>query len=235
MYYVKFGPEGYRIKPVVPPYITDEEKKRELLEKAKNGKLTGYEDYEVVEEVTFEEIAPEKLRELVENERKIVEGETRETWNEIVEPYLGKRLEDGDPVIGKIRERFITKTRMEVVAEIENVDKVSKADVALFAKEVEEYEPENRFIYIGDGKMHVDGYCDDEDIEVYGISYVLKVLVPIYPDEKALEKLAMQRAIFKHVGKAFRFDCEAIKDYMEGDLTFRGLIKKIDPRAERSC
>ena len=235
MYYIKFGPDGYRINPVVPSYITDEKTKKDLLEKARNGGLANYKDYELVEEVTFEEISPEALKTYFEEEKKRVKEEKEKLWKEVVEPCLGKQFRRGDPLLEQITKYFPTRKRMEVIAEIENVYDVPKEDMLLFAKKIEEYKPKNDLVYLDNGKMHVDGYCDEEDIEVEYISYVMDVLLPIYPSEKELEKLAMQRTVYKHIGKAFRFDCEAIRDYMEGDLTFKGLMKKIDPRVERSC
>lgn len=236
MYFVKFDNGTYKIEPAIPPFIKEEEEREKYLAKTKEKKREN--GYELIEEVIFQEIAPQELEEKFKREKEETEKEIKRLWQKIVVPYLGKKLERGDNVLWEIKRHFVTRTKLEVIAEIDNLYNVSKEDITNFAKEVERYSRDNqKYIYLGNERIEVEANCNDydEDVEVESIFYGIDVLQPIYPDEKSIEKLAMQKTIYKHIGKAFRFDCEAVKDYIEGDLTFKGLIKKIDPRTERSC
>ena len=156
-------------------------------------------------------------------------------WEKYVKPYLGKSLDRYDEKLERIRKYFIVKTRKEYVVQLGDPNYITYENLVEFVNKIKEHEPDKRFIYIDKGRLSIDGYCDDEEIYTESIHFVYQVIEPLYPDDKEINKIATQKMLYKHVGKAFVFDCEAIKDYIDGDLTFKGLIKKLDPMKQRSC
>lgn len=84
-------------------------------------------------------------------------------------------------------------------------------------------------------RVDYDTICDDDRAGVFGVALVVDAINVKPMDEQTLFKYAAQQAIFHTIGKVFQYDCEAVKDYINGDLTFKGLLKKIDPRKERDC
>lgn len=100
--------------------------------------------------------------------------------------------------------------------------------------EIEEYKlDENKVYYYP--SFEYDVSVDNMDAEVWGVKYTVFCRTFELPPEKELRKQATIDVLYKNVYKAVRFDCEVVQDYLEGDLTFNGFIKKIDLFQERSC
>ena len=99
-----------------------------------------------------------------------------------------------------------------------------------FVKQAKKYEKEEKYIYLNGGIVQIDRYCDRcEEVIIEGMHYVYQVIEPVYPSEEKIERIAIQRVIYEHIGKVFVLKKKAIEDYIDGYLTFKGLIRKLDP------
>jgi len=74
---------------------------------------------------------------------------------------------------------------------------------------------------------------DDADVDSIFIDFECKEIK--MPDEKKIRRMAANDYLYNNVFPVFRYDCEAVEDYINGDLTWKGFVKKINPFLERRC
>lgn len=207
---------------------------------ARDHKVDGCEAIEYAN-VSFNKVSPEELRQEIEKQKERIMHELDAIWDEAIAPVIGmpydrSRKQEIDKAAMLARTYFKYTWDRYIVA--------GPYDAALFAEELAEMArvmKTNRFHVPENTLVLSQPYCDylvscyDDRGEVDEVSVVVDALNVSFPAEKELFRLAAQQALYHKVSKVFRYDCEAIRDYISGDLTFKGLVRRIDPREERSC
>jgi len=82
-----------------------------------------------------------------------------------------------------------------------------------------------------------------DDCEIYGddVAYLqtLVFCMDIYKikefSTKELIKMANVHVIHTHIVPIFEYNCIAVEDFLNEDLTFKGLVKKLNPFISKSC
>ena len=193
------------------------------------------------EDVSFNEISPDELENEIEKQKERITKELQNIWETGIAPYLGKPYDSANEE--EIREAahlaseyfhfvwdnlvvagpYDSNPYAEELAEMARVVKTNKFDV-----------PEN-YLVLGLPRIDYLVSCFDDSGEVEEISVVAEALRVEFLSEKEIFVLAAKQALYHKVSKVFFYDCDAIRDYISGDLTFKGFARRIDPREERGC
>ena len=194
-------------------------------------------------------ISPEELKKKIDETEKALKEFYKEKIKYYQEKFGGKIFRKTHPMDAFFPERkmdkelkeFITfafdaqlPRATEAIASLDVYNNAGLDELEEFIQEIKSYKPAKDEIAFSEG-LDEEGYCDGEDFTLDSLNYVLTIYYLREPMEKYLKKQAITDVIYKNVFKAFRYDCEAIKDYIEGDITFKGLIKKISLFSERMC
>lgn len=194
------------------------------------------------DEIEFKEVSPQVLAEEIEKQKCRIRKELDGLWNKYIAPFMGQPYEENikraTSQIFKIKPYFETFEDVHVLVgpiindyELDWQDFQKIADILRTGKY---HVPEDRIV-IGEPCMEYDMDCEDDNPYLNSFAFALPVLVVRKASESKIKKFAMEQAVYNLIGRVFILDCDAIQAFIDGDLTFKGLIKRIDPRVERSC
>ncbi len=202
----------------------------------------------IIENEEPKEISPDdlkaKIEETAQRFSKYVENEIEECRKE----FGGKCVNyKNDSILKKKAAKYIQMlTRLNMYPSFEEIN-VVRANARIdefeeFIKKIKKHSFDKNSIYL-DLYMEYDGEYDEDGMEVLYVTYVGKKIVlrepnkivSRKPDEQTIRKIATLDTLYKNVLKGIKYDCEAVQDYINGDLTFKGFIKKIDISQNKTC
>jgi len=190
-------------------------------------------------DIEFKEIEPNELKKEVVKYKKNIYKEIEKDRKRLSK-YNGKNVND----LRKIyKEKEITKLHktngFEKVFELDNF--ISFDEVKEILDNVNDYELDKNKIYSNKLHLRIDGWCDGEDIDYYGVDYIIYCIEDIEINDCKIELLAIRLAIYNNISIIFKniypSDLkEYYQSYIDGDLTFKGFAKKLDPRnSDNKC
>ncbi len=189
------------------------------------------------------EIGPEELKQLIAETKEQLKKEVEKDLATAKEKLGGKVFnfldiasfpkEDMDLV--RVVSMFSGKY-LEVISSLDNHELYHDLEAyKKFYDDAKNWKPKENRIYTRTPYISIDTDCDYDEAYIEEVRYVSPYIEIRMPDEKWLDKVATLDVLFRKVNPAVRFNCEAVKDYIAGDLTFKGFIKKISLANELSC
>lgn len=178
------------------------------------------------------EITPEQLKEAIEDSERKIRKAFEEKLKEAKKKYGGKYLPNLEtfslfekyPKLVRTETKYLTS--IDSLTEFNNIKKaIEETD-----KKLKEKIPEDR-VLITIKINYSFGYdCRDVVADIYA-----DYLVFAMPDEKIIKMTATMNALYHNFFPVFSYDCQAIKEFLEGYLTFKGFAKRLSPFRKRSC
>lgn len=209
---------------------------------------TSSNDITIGEDEKPKEIGPEELKAKIEETYQNLSAFIEKEIDECRKEFGGKCISYRSSFEAKNKsERCVNMLReLNIYPVFEEIATV-RADANInefeeFVKKAKAHPLNKDTIYLN-FNMEYTGDHDYDSMDVLYVTYVASKIVlrepnkivSVKPDEKTLRRMAAIDTLYKNVYKGVNYDCEAIKDYINGDLTFKGLIKKIDLFSDRSC
>ena len=194
------------------------------------------------------EISPEELKTKIEETYQKLFSFIEEKINECRKEFGGKCISFRNSFEAKNKsERCVNMLRqLNIYPVFEEIITV-RADANInefeeFVKKAKAHPLNKDTIYLN-FNMEYTGDHDCDSMDVLYVTYTASKIilrepnkiVSVMPDEKTLRRMATIDTLYRNVYKGINYDCEAIQDYMNGDLTFKGFIKKTNLFSDRSC
>ena len=213
-----------------------------------NFASTSKNDITLAEDEKPKEISPEELKAKIEETYQELSAFVEKKIDECRKEFGGTCVNYRNSFEPKNKsERCVNMLRQLNIYPIFEEIATIRADANInefeeFVKKAKAHPLNKDTIYLN-FNMEYTGDHDYDSMDVLYVTYVASKIVlrepnkiaAVKPDEKVLRKMATIDTLYKHVYKGVNYDCEAIKDYINGDLTFKGFIKKIDLFSDRSC
>lgn len=175
-------------------------------------------------EISFKKISPENFMAEIEKEKNTLKSLLEEKWNSIVKPNLGKIIEDRrqrEEIKTEIKRHFPVRSLFDVLSELDQESSIEDGEE--FIKKAKEWKPAENRIYMGQPFLDIE---EDEQM----IAFLIQAIQPEMPDEVEILERAVNIAIYKNIGEAFKPNFEIAMAYAKGMVDFDFFVKMIDPR-----
>lgn len=181
------------------------------------------------------EITPEQLKDAIKESEEKLKKAFKKRLESLKNLYGGKEIRKSTYDL-KDEAPYMFQYKTEEIAETEYPEDFN--EMKRFVKEVEEFKnspiPEDRALKSIEIDFETEGY-DEDDCEVYRVYATVEWVFFTMPNEKNFKKAVEINALYKIFSPIFKYDCEAVKEFLEGDLTFKGLVRRLNPFRKESC